>query len=289
MQFECLGEILDRARKLAHFGPREPPSAIDRLEGLARLQISVERFDHFLEPAQPEQRLGAEGPFQTGQEPGQRSDTALVPSITAPPFRPVPTHQGIITSFADAEWHLVRTAARIDYQARHAPAYPYERDEDDLIALSRALGGMCGLSAEQIILQLTPRIEARIAEIERGPEKAAELGHEHGHAGIPPYCGLDIDGDATELMLASGETEWLTDANHPYRLHLVTAYAEAYKTAAQEDPSPAISPAHLASRDFPGWPAPGGPHPGGASAGSGQPGAARAKPAADPHHRGRHT
>jgi len=90
-------------------------------------------------------------------------------------------------------------------------------------------------------------------------------------------------------MLASGETEWLTDANHPYRLHLVTAYAEAYKTAAQEDPSPAISPAHLASRDFPGWPAPGGPHPGGASAGSGQPGAARAKPAADPHHRGRHT
>ena len=90
-------------------------------------------------------------------------------------------------------------------------------------------------------------------------------------------------------MLASGETEWLTDANHPYRLHLVTAYAEAYKAAAQEDPSPAISPVHLASRDFPERPAPGGPHPGGASAGSGQPGAARAKPAADPHHRGRHT
>ncbi len=234
------------------------------------------------------QRLSVEGPFGTGQDSSLRP-ALLIPSAAAPAFELIATHQGIVASFADAEWHLVRTAARIDYQARHAPAYPYERDEDDLIALSRALGGMCGLSAEQIILQLTPRIEARITEIEQGPEKAAELGHEHGHAGIPPYCGLDIDGDATELMLASGETEWLTDANHPYRLHLVTAYAEAYKTAAQEDPSPAISPVHLASRDFPERPAPGGPHPGGASAGSGQPGAARAKPAADPHHRGRHT
>ena len=234
------------------------------------------------------QRLSVEGPFGTGQDSSLRP-ALLIPSAAAPAFELIATHQGIVASFAEAEWHLVRTAARIDYQARHAPAYPYERDEDDLIALSRALGGMCGLSAEQIILQLTPRIEARITEIEQGPEKAAELGHEHGHAGIPPYCGLDIDGDATELMLASGETEWLTDANHPYRLDLVTAYAEAYKAAAQEDPSPAISPAHLASRDFPGWPAPGGPHPGGASAGSGQPGPARAKPAADPHHRGRHT
>ena len=130
------------------------------------------------------QRLSVEGPFGTGQDSSLRP-ALLIPSAAAPAFELIATHQGIVASFADAEWHLVRTAARIDYQARHAPAYPYERDEDDLIALSRALGGMCGLSAEQIILQLTPRIEARIAEIEQGPEKAAELGHEHGHAGIP--------------------------------------------------------------------------------------------------------
>ena len=233
------------------------------------------------------QRLSAEGPFGTGQDSSLRP-ALLIPSAAAPEFELIATHQGIVASFAEAEWHLIRTAARIDYQARHAPAYPYERDEDDLVALSRALGEMCGTSAEQIIIQLTPQIEARISEIERGPDKAAELGHEHGHAGVQPYCGLDIDGDATELMLAFGETEWMTDANHPYRLHLVTAYADAYKAAAQ-DPSPAVSPVHLASRDFPERPAPGSPHHGGASAGSGQPAAARAKPAADPRHRGRRT
>ena len=135
------------------------------------------------ERAYAEQRLGAEGPFETGQDPGQRLDTVLVPSITAPPFRPVPAHQGIITSFADAEWHLVRTAARIDYQARHAPVSSYEPDEDNLVALSRTLARMCGQAAEQIIIQLTPRIEARIEEIEQGPDTAAELGREHGHAG----------------------------------------------------------------------------------------------------------
>jgi hypothetical protein len=233
------------------------------------------------------QRLSAEGPFGTGQD-SSLHPALLIPSAAAPEFELIAIHQGIVASFAEAEWHLIRTAARIDYQARQAPEYPYERDEDDLAALSRALGEMCGTSAEQIIIQLTPQIEARIAAIERGPDKAAELGHEHGRAGGQPYCGLDIDGDATELMLAFGETEWMTDANHPYRLHLVTAYADAYKAAAQ-DPSSAVSPVHLASRDFPERPAPDSPHSSGASAGSGQPAEARAKPAADRHHSGRRT
>lgn len=233
------------------------------------------------------QRLSAEGPFGTGQDSSLRP-ALLIPSAAAPAFELIATHQGIVASFPEAEWHLVRTAARVDYQARHAPAYPYERDEEDLVALSRALGEMCGTSAEQIIIQLTPQIEARVSEIEWGPDKAAELGHKHRHADLQPYCGLDIDGDATELMLAFGETEWMTDANHPYRLHLVTAYAAAYKAAAH-DPSPAVSPVHLASGDFPERPVPGSPRHGGASAGSGQLGAARAKPGADPRHRGRRT
>ena len=150
------------------------------------------------------QRLAAEGPFQTGLHPGQHPATVLTPSPAAPPPGLIATHQGIITSPADAEWLLVRTAARIDYQARHAPAFPYEPDEDDLLALSRALGGTCGQSAEQVIIQLTPRIETRIADIEQGPDTAAELGREHGHAGIEPHCDLDIDGDATALMHALG-------------------------------------------------------------------------------------
>jgi len=206
--------------------------------------------------AYTEQRLDAEVPFETGQEPGQRADTTLVPSITAPPFRPVPTHQGVITPFADAEWHLVRTAARIDHQARRAPASSYEPDEDDLLTLSRTLAGICGQSAGQIIIQLTPRIQARIAEIEQGPDTAAELGREHGHAGIEPYCDLDIDGDTTTLMHALGETEPTADASSPHRLALVTAYAQAYRQASMQDPATAASPARIAAQGFPHPPGP---------------------------------
>jgi hypothetical protein len=144
----------------------------------------------------------------------------------------------------------------IGYQARHAPAFPYKRDEDDLAGLSRALGGICGQSAEQIVRQLTPRIEARIAEIERGPDAAAELGREHGQAGTGPYCGLDIDGDATALMHEPGETEPMTDANHPYRLNLVTAYAQAYRQASTQGLTPAASTARIAAQSFPRHPGP---------------------------------
>ena len=159
------------------------------------------------------QRLAAEGPFQTGLDPGQHPALVLTPPAAAPVSGLIATRQGIITSLADAEWLLVRTAARTGYQARNAPASSYQPDQDDLLALSRALAGMCGQSAGQVIIQLTPRIEARITEIEQGPDAAAELGREHGHAGIEPHCDLDIDGDATALMHALGETEPMTDAN----------------------------------------------------------------------------
>jgi len=202
------------------------------------------------------QRLAAEGPFHTGLDLGQHPASALAPSPAAPASGLIAARQGIVTSFADAEWLLVRTAARIDYQARHAPASPYEPDEDDLLALSRALGGMCGQSAGQIVIQLTPRIEARIAEIERGPQTAAELGRAHGQSGTEPYCDLEIDGDATALMHALGETEPMTDANHPYRLNLVTAYAEAYRQASAQGPAAAAAPARIAAQSFPRHPGP---------------------------------
>ena len=235
------------------------------------------------ERAYAEQRLGAEGSFDTGLDPAQRLDTVLAPSPAAPASGLIATHQGIVTSFADAEWHLVRTAARIDCQARHGPASSYEPDEDDLVALSRALAGMCGQSAEQVIIQLTPRIEARIKEVEQGPDTAAGLGREHGHAGIEPYCDLDIDGDATALMHALGETEPMTDANAPYRLALVTAYAEAYRQASTQGPAAAASPARIAAQGF--------PHPSGAPITPAGPTApdpaarpARARPGSRPRH-----
>ena len=197
------------------------------------------------------QRLAAEGPFQTGLDPGQHPAPVLTPPAPAPAAGLIATRQGIITSLADAEWLLVRTAARIDYQARNAPASPYQPDQDDLLALSSALAGMSGQPAEQVIIQLTPRIEARITEIERGPETAAELGRGHGHAGTGPYCDLDIDGDATALMRALGKTEPMTDANYPHRLNLVTAYAHAYRQARTPGPATAASPARIAAQGFP--------------------------------------
>jgi len=198
------------------------------------------------------QRLAAEGPFQTGLDPDQHSASALAPSPAASGL--IATCQGVVTSFADAEWLLVRTAARIGYQTRHFPASPCKPDEDDLAALSRALGGICGQPARQVVSQLTPQIEARIAEIEQGPDAAAELGREHGQAGAEPYCDLDIDGDATALMHALGETEPMTGANYPYRLNLVTAYAQAYRQASTQGPAAAASAARIAAEGFPRHP-----------------------------------
>ena len=206
------------------------------------------------------QRLAAEGPFQTGLDPGQHPAPVLTPPAAAPVSGLIATRQGIITSLADAEWLLVRTAARIDYQARNAPASCYQPDRDDLLALSRALAGMCGQSTEQVIIQLTPRIEARITEIERGPETAAERGRGHGHAAIGPYCDLDIDGDATALMRALGETGPMIDANYPHRLNLVTAYAHAYRQASIQGPATAAYPARIAAQGFPRHPGPAATH-----------------------------
>ena len=55
------------------------------------------------------------------------------------------------------------------------------------------------------------RPPAGVTQIEGGPQ-AAELGREHGRTGSPPYCDLRVDGDATTLLHALGETEWMTDA-----------------------------------------------------------------------------
>lgn len=197
------------------------------------------------------QRLAAEGPFRTGLDPAQHPASAVALSPAAPASGLIATRQGIITSLADAEWLLVRTAARIGCQARHAPASRFEPDQDDLLALSRALGGLRGQPAGQIVSQLTERIEARIAEIEQGPDTAAELGREHGQAGTGPYCDLDIDGDAAALMRELGETEPMTGANYPYRLNLVTAYAQAYRQASTQGPAAAASPARIAAQGFP--------------------------------------
>ena len=196
------------------------------------------------------QRLSAEGPFETGLDPAQPRATTLSPA-PFPPFEPVATNQGVVTSFGDAEWLLIRTTARIrDFEHRGFGTADH-RDLDDRRALADALAGACGRPAGEILGQLAPQIAARVTEIERGPAAAAELGREHGRTGIQPYCDLYIDGDATALLSAFGETEWMTSANHPYRLSLVVAYADAYKEASRHGLPGADSPARSAARDFP--------------------------------------
>ena len=58
------------------------------------------------------QRLSAEGPFETGLDPAQPRATTLSPAAS-PPFEPVATNQGVVTS--------ARNAAR-DFPRQHLPS-----------------------------------------------------------------------------------------------------------------------------------------------------------------------
>jgi hypothetical protein len=201
--------------------------------------------------AHARERLSAEGRFGTGRDPDASPGTLLAGPPTAPPFTPVATNQGVVTEVGDAEWHLIRTAARLrGGEQRRFPGAHLD-DLDDMHVLADALGETCGLTRAEVVGRLASRIADRAAEMERGPAAAAELGREHGRTGAQPYCGLDTDGDATALLRAFGETEWMTEANRPYRLALVTAYAEAYRQASVQCPAAAISPARISARDFP--------------------------------------
>jgi hypothetical protein len=194
-------------------------------------------------------RLRAEGPFETGQEPGQLHAPAF-PLPVGASFQPTATNQGVVVSHADAEWLLIRTGARD--QERWQNGLPADRrDADDERVLTEALAATRGQAPGEIFTSLAPQIAARVMQIEDGPAAAAELGRKHGRSGTAPYCALDMDGDASALLQALGETEWMTHANHQYRVSLVTAYAEAYQQAAGKGPAPADSPARIASRDFP--------------------------------------
>lgn len=216
-----------------------------------RVGIDFEAAIATSDRAYTEQRLREEGPFETGQDPRSRPVTLLTAVPAAAIFRPVATHQGVITAFGDAEWHLVRTAGRIRDRERRGFQGAYLPDIDDRRILSDALSQACGLTGTAILRKLTSRIEARAAEIECGMTAAADLGRVHGRAGTQPYCDPDTQGDATALMRTFAETEWTTDANYPYRLALVAAYTEAYCRATTHVSPAAISPARVAARDFP--------------------------------------
>jgi hypothetical protein len=194
-----------------------------------------------------EQRLQEEGPFPPGQN--TRDVAILAASPATSPFRPVATRQGVVTSMSDAEWLLVRTAARLrEIERRGFTESALPRDTSDTRALSEALAAVCGLTRSEILGRLARQIMARAEEIENGAAAAAEIGHRHGIVAVEPYCRLDADGDDSRLMEAFGETEWTTDANTMHRLALIQAYAMAYTRARK---NAGAAPAQLAERGFP--------------------------------------
>lgn len=215
--------------------------------------------------AYTEQRLREEGPFPAGCD--TRQSAVLVPSPAMPPFQPIATHQGVVTSIYDAEWLLVRTAARLhDAERRGFTESDTPDDVDNRRTLSGALAAMCGLTGPEILGRLAPQIVARADEMERAAAAAAEMGRKHGIAGAQSYCPFGLDGDYSPLMEAFGETEWTTDANAGYRLALVNAYATAYARAGKHSEAAAVQ---MVGRDFPETP--GGSSPQGDAASAANP------------------
>jgi hypothetical protein len=197
--------------------------------------------------AYTEQRLREEGPFPAGCD--TRQSAVLVSSPATSPFQPIATRQGVVTSIYDAEWLLVRTAARL-HDAKHRGFAESDTPDDvnDKLALSDALAAMCGLTGSEILGRLAPQIMARADEMERAVAAAAEMGRTHGIAGARSYCPFGLDGDYSPLMEAFGETEWKTDANAGYRFALVDAYATAYARAGRHSGAAAVQ---IVGRDFP--------------------------------------
>ena len=185
----------------------------------------------------------------------------------------------MVTSGSDAEWLLVRTAARVRDTERRGPAVSdMTEDIDDKQALSAALAAACSLSGSEVLDRLETRISARAEKMQRAVEAAAQMGRAHGLAGVPPYCPLDADGDDSRLMAAFGETEPTIHANAGYRLALAGAYTDAYKLASATSGPSTVMPTEQTGRDFPHRPVGPGP-PGDAGPAADQVGyATRAQP-----------
>src|SRR5260221_13993790 len=115
--------------------------------------------------AHAQQCLSAYGPINTGRAPDRRPAVVLTRSAAAPPFEPVVTHQGVVTAPGDAEWLLVRTAARIEQRQQRGYVLTGDRDLDDRRALAGALARACSVPEAEVLGPLTSKIAARVTEI----------------------------------------------------------------------------------------------------------------------------
>jgi hypothetical protein len=173
----------------------------------------------------------------------------------APPFQPVRTRQGTVTSLAEAEEALISTAARIQISHLHQTP-PARADIQDRQLLASVLGQACSLTPEEMLRQAGIQVTATVQR-ELAMQAAADLGREHARTGTRPF--------ETELETASRLADVLRgkgcavpgDDPSPHELLREYRFAFGYEKAGLPRPGPsrshkdAASPAELAGRDFP--------------------------------------
>ena len=103
----------------------------------------------------------------------------------APPFQPVRTRQGTVTSLAEAEEVLISTAARIQISHLHKTR-PARADLKDRHLLASVLGQACSLTPQEMLRQAGIQVTA-IVQRELAMQAAADLGREHARTGTRPF------------------------------------------------------------------------------------------------------
>ena len=173
----------------------------------------------------------------------------------APPFQPVRTRQGTVTSLAEAEEVLISIAARIQISHVHKTR-PARADVKDRHLLASVLGQACGLTPEEMLRQAEIKVTATVQR-ELAMQAAADLGREHARTGAPPF--------ETEPETAARLADALRDkgcalpGDDPSARELLWEYrfAIGHEKTRLPRPGPSrshrntASPAELAGRHFP--------------------------------------
>jgi hypothetical protein len=173
----------------------------------------------------------------------------------APPFQPVRTRQGTVTSLAEAEEALISTAVRIRISRLHETR-PARADIKDRQILAVALGQTCSLTPREMLRQVEIQVTARVQR-ELTVQAAADLGREHTRTGTR-LSGRELDAAARLSGIVRGKGRALPrDDPSPqellreYRFASDYGKAEPHRSPLSFSPGNAASPVELAGQDFP--------------------------------------
>jgi hypothetical protein len=173
----------------------------------------------------------------------------------APPFQPVRTRQGTVTSLTEAEAVLISTAARIQISHLHKTR-PARADIKDRHLLASVLGQACGLTPEEMLRQAEIQVTATVRR-DLAMQAAADLGREHARTGTRPF---ETEPEtAARLADVLREKGCALPGDDPTARELLREYRFAFGHEKPGLPRPGpsrsqrntASPAELAGRDFP--------------------------------------